>query len=129
MTQPPIWYDLDRRNGKMIYRLRLSRQEYVGIKHAAASDHVRLDADGNLLILGGFEWDGPSGPAIDTPSFMRASLVHDALYRLITERKLPKRYRKDADKIMRVIAENDGMPFLRRWYAYAAVRVFGRFHL
>jgi hypothetical protein len=34
-----------------------------------------------------------------------------------------KRYRKDADQIMRELCRKDGMGAFRRWYAYWAVRL------
>ena len=46
--------------------------------------YVSLTRDGYLEIGAGFVWDGPSGPAVDTVSFLRASLVHDAGYWLIS---------------------------------------------
>jgi hypothetical protein len=88
---------------------------------------LRLTQDGTLFIREGYSWDGPSGPAIDTKSFMRASLVHDALYQLIGEELLPAKARKLADKTMRTLAKEDGMGWIRRTYTYWAVRVFGVF--
>lgn len=90
---------------------------------------VTLHPNGWLTISLGYSWDGPSGPARDTENFMRASLVHDALYQLIEERKLSKRYRKAADKTMRRLCKEDGMGWFRRNYSYAAVRMFGGRHV
>ncbi len=36
--------------------------------------------DGVLTIRSGYAWDGPGGPAMDTPAAMYGSLSHDALY-------------------------------------------------
>jgi len=88
-------------------------------------EYIRLVAR-LLTIQEGYAWDGPSGPAVDTQSFMRASCVHDALYQLIRIEKLPMKYRPFADAEMRRIAKEDGMPFLRRWWTWGAVRLFGR---
>jgi hypothetical protein len=93
-----------------------------------AAPWLALDADGTLHIREGYSWDGPSGPARDTANFMRASLVHDALYQLIEESLLPKDFRKLADKTMREICKEDGMGGVRRWYTFAAVRAFGGLH-
>ena len=82
-----------------------------------------------LLIKQGYSWDGPSGPARDTNNFMRASLVHDALYQLIEESQLHKKHRKDADKAMRKICKEDGMGGPRRFWTYWAVRIFGGSHV
>ena len=39
------------------------------------SEYIRLSTIGLLTIKTGYAWDGPSGPTIDTPSFMRGALV------------------------------------------------------
>lgn len=85
---------------------------------------VELAQDGLLSIKAGYSWDGPSGPAVDTPDFMRGSLVHDALYQLMRERKLPQECRPVADEILRDICLEDGMSRVRAWYVYWAVRLF-----
>lgn len=99
-------------------------------------------ASGKLVARTGYSWDGPSGPAIDTENFMRASLFHDTLYQAIggsiyyfnhgalfpmTNEKR-KELRKKADKIMRDICVEDGMSRLRAWWCYVGVRVFARRH-
>ena len=35
---------------------------------------IKLTTEGLLTISEGYSWDGPSGPTIDTNSFMRAHL-------------------------------------------------------
>lgn len=95
------------------------------IRESTGNKWVHLYPPLIVSISSGYTWDGPSGPAIDTPTFMRASLVHDALYQLIREDYLPRSMRKHADHIMRVIAEQDGMGAARRWWTWAAVRMFG----
>ncbi len=79
-----------------------------------------------LWICKGYWWDGPSGPTIDTPDFMRGSLVHDAIYQLMREGKLSKKYRKYADKLLVQICKEDGMAWWRRCYVYWFVRAFAR---
>lgn len=86
---------------------------------------IRLESDGTISITAGYAWDGPSGPTIDTPDFMRGSLVHDALYQLIREGHLPQAARAQADETLREICLEDGMPRVRADYVYAAVRAFG----
>lgn len=89
------------------------------------TDYVKLDGDGRLSLAKGYAWDGPSGPTIDTLSFMRASLVHDALYQLMREGHLDKaRTRELADRILRRICLEDGMWSLRAWWVYQGVRLF-----
>lgn len=93
---------------------------------------IRLDANGELFISKGYAWDGPSGPTIDTLSFMRASLVHDALYQIASkfsgkEDAIP--IRKFADDLLYTICRDDGMPRWRARYIYWAVRIFGGKHI
>lgn len=82
-------------------------------------------SSGILRICADYAWDGPSGPAVDTVNFQRASLVHDALYQLIREGGLPQKKRKIADRILYSIAREDGMSILRATYVYLAVRAIG----
>ena len=80
---------------------------------------------GVLLVKELYAWDGPSGPTIGTPSFMRGSLFHDALYQLIREGHLASSWRKYADQLLREICLEDGMNRFRAWYVYRSVRMFG----
>ena len=89
-------------------------------------DFLVLKCDGWLQINKGYAWDGPSGPAIDTSSFMRASLVHDALYQIFRANKLHQDYRKRADKLLLTISLEDKMPWWRAYYSYFAVRLLAR---
>ena len=94
---------------------------------AGGNEYVKIHPDGSLWLRSGYSWDGPSGPAIDTPDFMRGSLCHDALYQLIREEVLPQSTRKQADKEMNRINKEDGMFIGRRFYTFLAVRYFGKF--
>ena len=88
-------------------------------------DFLSLSTEGDLTIKEFYAWDGPSGPTIDTRSFMRGSLVHDALYQLMRLRALDhKIYRKRADEILREICLDDGMSAFRAWYVYQALHIF-----
>lgn len=89
-------------------------------------DFVTLRKGGQLEIYKGYAWDGPSGPTIDTKDFMRGSLVHDALYQLISEEKLERRYKEYADRLLHDICIQDGMSKFRAWYVYWAVKLFGK---
>ncbi len=87
--------------------------------------YISLETTGDLTIREGYAWDGPSGPTIDTPSFMRGSLVHDALYQLMREGHLDRNtYRQTADRILRDICKEDGMWSIRTWWVYQCVRLF-----
>lgn len=83
-----------------------------------------LNRSGRLTVFPDYAWDGPSGPTIDTKSWMDASLAHDVLYQMMREGKLPFRFRKKADKTMRDICLAAGMPRFRAGYSYIAVRLF-----
>lgn len=89
-----------------------------------ATSYAVFHEDGILVIRAGYAWDGPSGPTIDTKSFMRGSLVHDALYQLMREGRLDPSWRKEADKTLRRLCREDGMSWLRAWYVYRSVRAF-----
>ncbi len=86
---------------------------------------LAIDAAGKLTIRKGYSWDGPSGPTIDTKTFMRGSLIHDALYQLIREKVLPFSARKRADEILKEVCLEDGMCPFRAWYVHLGVKWFG----
>jgi len=93
-----------------------------------ATPFVGLRANGGLSIRAGYAWDGPSGPTIDTNSFMRGSLVHDALYQLMRIGLLdPAKHRESADKILRRYCLTDGMSRIRAAWVYHGVRLGGRY--
>ena len=46
---------------------------------SVSNDYVAIDCTGLLTVFKGYAWDGPSGPTFDTKTFMRGSLVHDAI--------------------------------------------------
>jgi hypothetical protein len=70
--------------------------------HNFRSGKVVLYPDGELLVEPGFEFDGPSGPTHDDRQNLVPSLAHDALYLLGRTKKMPKGWRKKADKLLRV---------------------------
>lgn len=90
-----------------------------------AYPYVLLFPGGKLMIRAGYAWDGPSGIAIDTKSFMRGSLLHDALYQLIREGHLQPSFRLYADELLRKVCLEDGMNPIRAWWVYQCVRMFG----
>lgn len=87
------------------------------------TEYIDLDCDGWLTIRKGYAWDGPSGPTIDTDTFMRGSLAHDAAYQLIREGHLPQEARPLADQMLRRICKEDGMWGVRAWWVYWGVRL------
>lgn len=87
---------------------------------------IHLTISGLLTVKKLYAWDGPSGPTIDTKSFMRGSLVHDVLYQLMREEHIDYReYRDYADKLLQKICQDDSMPKFRAWYVYKFVNKFG----
>ncbi len=84
--------------------------------------YFTFSTNGTLLIRKGYAWDGPSGPTFDTKNFMRASLVHDALYQMMRQQVLSRRWRLEADKELKRICLEDGMTRIRSGIAYRAVR-------
>ncbi len=89
-------------------------------------EFIKFFASGRLLVKDGYAWDGPSGPTIDTPDFMRGSLVHDALYQLMREGKLDHQVHRDkADRTLQRICREDGMSALRASWVYQGVHHFG----
>jgi hypothetical protein len=107
------------------YRVDERLEIQTGIKgFHAVIDGAELFEDGLLVLEVGFCWDGPSGPAVDTPSFMRGSAAHDLFYRLMRLRLLPQSVRKAADKLMYSLCREDGMWPIRAWYCTRAVRDF-----
>ncbi|MGB7541306.1 MAG: DUF1353 domain-containing protein, partial [Burkholderiales bacterium] len=90
-----------------------------------STEYLGLDMQGMLTIKRGYAWDGPSGPTFDTLTFMRGSLVHDALYQLMRDRHLDHNvYREAADRMLQKICKQDGMCSLRAWWVYHGVRLF-----
>lgn len=89
------------------------------------TEYLRLTADGTMMARKGYCWDGPSGPSIDTKSFMRGSLFHDAGYQLIRLGLLPRSYKRQIDDLLKRICLEDGMSGFRAWYVHQSVVMFG----
>lgn len=105
------------------YRIRIT------IKPKADIDvqFIALDKVGNLVVKSGYAWDGTSGPVIDTPNNLRASLVHDALYQLMRMKKLPRKKNKiAADRLFRKMCKRDGVPSPVAQLYYQALRKLGK---
>jgi hypothetical protein len=113
------------------YKYRLLEDEKTVLSHAFGDYDINVDfmtlSAGVLILKKGYAWDGASGPAFDTKTIMRGSLVHDALCQLIWLGELPESRQIDADKELRKICLEDGMSKLRAWWVYTAVRLYARF--
>lgn len=88
-------------------------------------EYITLLSNGFMILKKGYAWDGPSGPTIDTKTFMQGALIHDAFYQLIRLGLLPKSFRKIADNELYVRCLCDGMNRFRAWYVHKFVRLFG----
>jgi len=109
------------------YQLKESYTVTIPLRRTVAitTEYICLDTIGSLFIRKGYAWDGPSGPTIDTRTFMRGSLIHDALYQLIRGGHLPHSvYREEADRILYNVCKEDGMSRFRAWYVWKGVRWF-----
>lgn len=113
-------------NGGYKYQLKEPLTVPISIKpkRDIHTEYLSLTTDGLLTMKNGYAWDGPSGPTFDTETFMRGSLVHDALYQLMRGEYIAKSYRKEADAILRQICLEDGMSKLRAWWVWRSVRLF-----
>jgi hypothetical protein len=98
-------------------------------KRTIVTKYAKLYSDGRLVINTFYEWDGPSGPAIDTDNFMDGSLVHDLLYQFMREGYLKPIwwYRLKADNEMFRQCKKDKMLLPRRMYTWLGVRLGGIF--
>ena len=96
-------------------------------KRSIDSKFIKLDRKGNLTIVGGYAWDGPSGPVVDTKENMRASLVHDALYQLMRQKHLSaKKHKNRADKIFKKICIRDGVSRTKAHIYYLGLKLGGK---
>lgn len=91
----------------------IARYEFITLKR----DKIVIDKN--------YTWDGASGISWDNTPFIFASIVHDALYALIREGKIPVKYRKWADDVMWAINRHHGMWRVRCFWTWAGVRLFG----
>ena len=86
--------------------------------------YCELHSDGLLILRRGYSCDGPSGPTIDTNTFMRGAFIHDALYQLMREDKLDRKNRDFVDRLLREHCLEDKMAKFRAWYVYRMVKRF-----
>jgi hypothetical protein len=80
------------------------------------TDLISLTERGELVLSKGYCSDGPSGPTIDTPNFMRGAFLHDGLYQLMREGLLPWGLWRKADEELAKQCRADGMWEIRiKW--------------
>lgn len=114
---------------KLISKNKAKLREQVvfetGMKgHNREVEYARLLPFGTLVVDPGFQWDFGSGPAIDTPDVVIASLAHDALCRIDDRWNIGADFRRKADSYFRKVLKELGMGWFRRWYFWAAVRMY-----
>lgn len=121
----------DVRKHRWKYRLDDAYHEHVtalktGARVSDEDNFVVLEPEGLIRLARGYAWDGPSGPTIDTPNFMRGSLVHDGLYQLMRIGELDHEvWRLAADEELRKICLADGMQAWRANMVFRFVRLGG----
>lgn len=76
---------------------------------------VWMTIDGRLIIRAGYAWDGASGPAINTQSFVRPSLPHDAHYQLIRLGVLDESMRPAVDRLLARMLRHDTLIIAERY--------------
>ena len=89
------------------------------------TDYLHLREDGSLLIEKGYAWDGASGGAIDTQTFMKGSCLHDALYQMCRMNLLPWSQWRIADRELATQCLRDGMWSLRVKWVMLALKLAG----
>ena len=96
-------------------------------KKRVDTEFITLEMDGTLTVKSGFAWDGPSGPVNDTVFNMRGSMVHDAFYQLMRNRKVSSRKYKDkADKLFKKMCIEDGVEKRVAESYYTALKLAGK---
>jgi hypothetical protein len=86
-----------------------------------------------LWVSSGLTWDGPSGPAIDTPTSIGSSCLHDQGYKALREGILPLEGSSQSWRELRLLFDRayrkymlaDGMHPLRASWQYWALRLRG----
>lgn len=87
---------------------------------------IGLSASGLLTIHPFYCWDGPSGPTFDTKTFMRGSLIHDALYQLMRQGYLSTSFKAEADRELFRACIEDGMWKWRARMVLKGLQIGGR---
>lgn len=97
------------------YQSRCPMVYYAGIipEKNIVTDLIVLRRDGWMWVAPYFAWDGASGPAIDTPSVMRACQFHDGAAALMRMGKLPMDCRFRVNETYRRLMITDGALLVR----------------
>lgn len=87
--------------------------------------YVSQDESGRMTLRRGYQWDGPSGPTIDTRDFMPGSLAHDGGYQLGRGGHVPSDWRQRYDRLLYDVCRSHGMGLIRATWVYWGVRLGG----
>lgn len=89
------------------------------------NEFVHLTLDGELYIAAGYAWNGANRPAINDPSFVRSSMVHDANCQLWNLGIIDDAGRAAADKLLAKMLKEDTLIIAARqkWPARWALTV------
>ena len=91
------------------------------------SGKVKLYQSGLLLLKTGYQWNGASGPTIDTPATIEASAGHDGLTDLLIKKKLPKTELSNINSSLYVLLRKNKVNTLRSTSWLFAVETLGKF--
>lgn len=78
------------------------------------NEYVHLTLGGDLYIAKHYAWNGADKPAINDKSFVRPSLVHDALCQLWNIKIIDDAGRAAADRLLARMLRIDGLIIARR---------------
>lgn len=87
---------------------------------------MTLTTAGLLILARGYACDG----ATKFPDFdwiMRGAFIHDAIYQLIREERLPPMFKEHADRELRKCCREDGAWKWQAGVVYRGVNLFGGF--
>lgn len=87
------------------------------------NEDFAMDKSGLLLIKRFYPSDGPSGPAIDTPDFMRGAFIHDARAEAMRLGVLPPGFFAAINDELRANCLQDGMCKFRADYVHFFVSI------
>lgn len=111
-----------------IYKYEMLRDRAIitrQVGYKVNAEHFSLNEFGLKIIRAGYRSDGPSGPTVDTPSFMRSAFSHDVDFQILRSGLIPDRSRDKffhrANLELRRISKEDGMMWPRYHWVYMAV--------
>jgi len=121
---------------KYKYEMICTRVVWTNVKGYSISHPLfSLTKRGRLTVRNKYRWDGPSGPTVDTPSFMRSSCVHDVLFQCLrsglfgelTEEEFEDLFELSNKELER-LSVHDGMMWPRSYIVREVVQQFGERH-